>query len=213
MQLLLVRHGNTFEEGAESVWIGSKTDLGLTAIGIHQAEALGSFLKKFRIPIAAIFTGPSTRHKQHGAILARALGRSESLNVVDDRLREIDYGAWEGKSSNELRQNGQGPALDAWDENAIWPIGANWGEDEQSLISRVDDYLASAEHLAGENTTLVGITSGGVLKYFKKRALQASTGNQEATFKVATGNVCSLYLQFTSWKILYWNVSPNEIPL
>lgn len=212
MQLLLVRHGNTFEEGSPSVWIGNKVDLPLTAKGVSQAESLGSLLRNFRIPVAAIYTGPLTRHRQHGAILAQALGRSQT-NLVDDRLREIDYGAWEGKSDEAIRQEGHEAELKAWNSNATWPKSGVWNEDEQSLETRVDDFLASAEHCAGEHVTLLGVTSGGVLRYFYKHALLNRSDSERQTSKVATGNVCGLYLQSTSWKILFWNVPPNEVPI
>lgn len=213
MQLLLVRHGNTFEEGSPSVRVGSKTDLPLTVKGMKQAELLGSILTGLRTPIAAIHTGPLTRHRQHGAIAAKALGRSEAAILVDNRLQEIDYGTWEGKTDEAIRQEGNGAALDAWNKYGIWPKDGVWGEDEQSLILRVQDYLASAEHCAGESATLLGITSGGVLRYFHKCAVDDSPAGGQRSSKVAPGNVCSLHLQQATWKVLYWNVPPDEVPI
>jgi probable phosphoglycerate mutase len=212
MQLLLVRHGNTFEEGSPSVWVGSKTDLPLTAKGNKQAETLGSILTGLRLPIAAIYTGPLTRHRQHGAILAKALGKSEDTILVDDRLQEIDYGTWEGKSNEAIRQQGQGSALDAWDKHATWPADGLWGEDEQSLKRRVGDFLAAAERHAGDNATLLAVTSGGVLRSFYSFADDSGANGQRPS-KVATGNVCGLRWQATGWNVVFWNVPPNDIPI
>jgi len=212
MQLILVRHGNTFEEGSPSVWLGNKMNLPLTSKGVSQAETLGPFLKNLRIPVAAIYTGPLVRQRQHGAILARALGKSESEILVDDRLREIDYGTWEGKSDEVLRQEGQKAQLEAWSTDAVWPTDGAWGEDEQSVETRVDDFLASAERCAGEHVTLLGVTSGGTLRYFYKRAVHNRSDDVRQT-KVATGNVCGLYLQSASWKVLFWNIPPTDVPI
>lgn len=213
MHLLLVRHGNTFEEGAPSVWVGSRTDLPLTATGLAQAQTLGSTLHTLSIPISALYSGPLLRHRQHAAIVAQALGRLEQTVIIDARLKEIDYGVWEGKTNEEIRQAGQETTLHAWNEAATWPPPGLWGEDEQALQSRVRGFLATAQRDPTDNGTHVAITSGGVLKYFYKQAIDSRPADPQRSTKVATGHVCSLLFHESNWKVQLWNVPPGELRL
>jgi len=209
MQLLLARHGNTFEDGAPSLWIGSQTDLPLTAKGRTQAETLAAALKAASISIAAIYTGPLRRHREHGAIIAKALGQPESTLIIDDRLQEIDYGVWERKSNDDLRHSGFEDQLNAWNKNAVWPSSGVWGESEESLIARVGGFLASVQRETDDRNTRLAITSGGVLRQFYKQC----GGNSSAESKVGTGNACSISLLGSTRRVQFWNTQPSALSL
>lgn len=97
-RLLLVRHGQTHWNAAER-WQGFG-DPGLTELGRQQATTLASSL----VGEAArewqrIIASDLERAQQTAAILAEALELSVE---VDERLRELDVGAWTGLTRAEI---------------------------------------------------------------------------------------------------------------
>lgn len=211
MQVLLIRHGNTFPDGQKSVWVGSATDLPLTPKGVEQARAVASFLAAFRIQLRDIYAGPMTRHRQHATEIASSLGMPLSKLITDDRLQEIDYGAWEGKTNSEVEEMGFGPELSSWNSEAAWPTHAGWKTDEKTLSRNVETFLADAARIYAEFDTIVAITSGGVLRYFYKAVM--GTTAAPADSKVATGNVSSVFYAQRQWKVNFWNSPPTDLPL
>lgn len=91
MKIYVARHGQT-RYNAENKVCGS-TDIPLTALGLKQAEKLADKAKELDIDI--IIASPMTRARQ----TAQAVGRRYNIPVVEDeRLREQDFGKWEGIS-------------------------------------------------------------------------------------------------------------------
>ncbi len=136
MLLLLARHGNTFEADDKVVWVGARTDLPLTAKGREQAAALGACLQPVAPRIKRIVSGPLKRTQEHASIAARALG-SEFGVAIDERLREIDYGVWEAKSSDEIRALGGENELKAWNERSAWPLSPGWSPPQEAITANV----------------------------------------------------------------------------
>ena len=130
MLLLLARHGNTFETGDKVVWVGARTDLPLTAKGREQAATLGESLRPIKAAIKRIVSGPLKRTRDHADIAACALGFAQPIGT-DGRLREIDYGLWEAKTSGEIQALGGADELNAWDKNGIWPASPGWSPPAQ----------------------------------------------------------------------------------
>lgn len=95
--LYLVRHGET--DGNVKRWYQGATDIPLNARGREQAEALGRYFQDF--PFQAIYSSPLSRAKETAEIVARPHG----LTVwTYEALREIDFGAWEGHTYEEIRE-------------------------------------------------------------------------------------------------------------
>ncbi|GGO93993.1 histidine phosphatase family protein [Wenjunlia tyrosinilytica] len=95
--LILVRHGETVWH-AENRYTG-RSDVALTREGLAQAERLGDRAKGARL--AAIWTSPLSRARSTAAPAARSTGLEPH---VDDRLREIDFGAGEGLTAAQMRE-------------------------------------------------------------------------------------------------------------
>ena len=96
-RLYLVRHGETDWNAADRLL--SRTDQPLNARGLHQAEALA-------VELAAIhwdraFTSPLVRASRTAEILLGA-GAAPPPLMTDDRLREMDFGPYEGWSAAQL---------------------------------------------------------------------------------------------------------------
>ena len=95
MHLYMVRHGQT-EASRDNRFSGS-SDPPLTAVGEAMAEA---FARAYApLNWNAIYTSPMLRTRQTADPLCRLTGTQA---VVEDGLKEIDYGAWEGLMQNEV---------------------------------------------------------------------------------------------------------------
>jgi probable phosphoglycerate mutase len=213
MLLVLARHGNTFEAGDKVVWVGARTDLPLTAKGREQATALGEGLQPVRSAIKRLVSGPLSRTREHAAIAAQVLGSDHRVEV-DERLREIDYGLWEAKTSDEIQALGGADELKAWDKSGIWPTSPGWLPPQEAIAANVAQLAQSLATSLDANDAALLVTSNGILKFFLKlvpgafEALAASGG-----LKVATGNGCALHHDGGIWRVAFWNRPPQHLGL
>jgi probable phosphoglycerate mutase len=101
MTIFLVRHGETEWNRARRYqgW----SDSPLTTAGVAQAEAIGRRLAIMpQAAGAAIIASPLGRARRTAEIIAHSLGRAAPPQL-DDRLREISLGAWDGLDRREIR--------------------------------------------------------------------------------------------------------------
>ncbi|PZG50742.1 bifunctional RNase H/acid phosphatase [Spongiactinospora gelatinilytica] len=162
--LLLLRHGET-PLSAERRFSGVG-DPELTPGGVAQAEAAAVRLAGKPYEIDVIVTSPLARARGTAAIVA---ARAGAPVIVDDGLREADFGDWEGSTFTEVRRNWP-DALTAWlADPAIAPPG---GESFESVSHRVQDTLERllADH-AGK--TILAVSHVTPIKTFLRLALAA----------------------------------------
>jgi alpha-ribazole phosphatase len=96
MNLYMIRHGQT-AASRENRFSGS-SDPPLTAVGEAMAEAFARAYAS--LTWESIYTSPMLRTRQ----TANALARLTNLQpVVEDGLREVDYGEWEGLVQEEVK--------------------------------------------------------------------------------------------------------------
>jgi len=144
MKIALVRHP------APAIAPGhcyGRLDMPLSPEGLAALPTITSALAAFAD--ADIWTSPA----QRCATVAEALGRPARR---DARLLELDFGAWEGRSWNDVPRE----ALDRWaaDPAAFTPPG---GERVADLVARVQSLH---DELRRDRRDRVVITHGGVLK-------------------------------------------------
>jgi broad specificity phosphatase PhoE len=108
--LLLIRHGETQWNLDQRVQ--GHTDIALTERGVAQAERLAEWLADERLD--AIFSSDLQRARRTAEILAR--GKVEV--VTDARLREVQFGAFEGLTVAEI-EAGYPEAYHAWREDSV----------------------------------------------------------------------------------------------
>ena len=94
MKFYVTRHGQT-QWNVENIVCGS-TDLPLDETGLEQAHEAWEKLRN--VPLDRVFVSPLLRARQTAEILCQ--GRDLPV-TVDPRLREQDYGAYEGCSRFE----------------------------------------------------------------------------------------------------------------
>ncbi|HEV2993964.1 MAG TPA: histidine phosphatase family protein [Acidimicrobiia bacterium] len=93
--IILVRHGET-EANRAGLLLG-RADPPLTARGVRQAAALARALARVSTP--TLITSPLTRAVQTATTIGDATGTTP---VVEPRLTELDYGAWDERPLVEL---------------------------------------------------------------------------------------------------------------
>jgi broad specificity phosphatase PhoE len=107
-ELWLIRHGET--EWSLSGAHTSRTDIPLTEHGRKRAEELRDYLKGTQF--AAVFTSPMQRARETCAIAGFG-----DVAVVDEGLREWDYGVYEGKTTAEIRA--EIPGWSVWKDEIV----------------------------------------------------------------------------------------------
>jgi broad specificity phosphatase PhoE len=197
-RLFLVRHGNTFEKGETPVQVGSRTDLPLTLKGRAQAEHLGEFFSREGIRPSAIFTGPLRRQKETAA----AIARKYNLQVLPEAaLNEIDYGLWEGLTSQEISDRWPSEYR-KWIEDGEWAASLFEESLEERLV-RIRNFLSKIRGLE----TVIAVGSNGILRYFHP---SIPKGEMEK-FKVRTGAYCELLLNEEQVEVVRWNLLPDQL--
>jgi broad specificity phosphatase PhoE len=140
LTLVLTRHGLTDRSTPEQ-HIGQRIDVSINDDGRKQAAALARRLAP--VTFDRVLTSPLFRARETAEILARA-----TAIEADPRLREMDYGAWEGRSYEQI--------LDADREfRARWEaepdsLACPGGESGNDVAVRVRSFLADLldEHRA-----------------------------------------------------------------
>jgi broad specificity phosphatase PhoE len=131
-QVWLVRHGTT--EWSQNGRHTGRTDLPLTAAGEKAAAALRPLLA--HRSFALVLSSPLQRAR-HTAELA---GLTPEL---DDDLREWDYGAYEGRTTADIRKE-----RPDW---TIWNGGVPEGETIEDVAARADRVIARARATDGDS--------------------------------------------------------------
>ena len=149
-RLLLIRHAEP-DEGVRGRCYG-RLDVGLSPAGIANAAALASSLRP--VDLAAVYASPRRRAVETAA----ALGRR---TVVDERLRELDFGELEGRTYDEIARE-RPEFFDSWMETPT-RVRFPGGESYADLRDRVADAVGSfvSAH-AGDAVAVVA--HGGVVR-------------------------------------------------
>jgi probable phosphoglycerate mutase len=127
LTLHMVRHGDT-AQAADGIFCGD-LDPALTVSGLAQAERVGVMARS--LGLTALYCSPKQRARMTAAAVARSCGLEP---VIDEGLREIAYGAWEGRTEAEVKQ-ADPDAYDAWrtDPSLVSPPG---GESAFAIAAR-----------------------------------------------------------------------------
>ena len=115
MRLHLVRHGHT--EALGRTLTGRSPGVRLSELGREQASRVALGLSGE--PIARVFSSPRLRTRQTAERIADAAG---CIVDIEDRLDEIDFGAWSGRDFSDLDGD---EAWSAW--NATRSLAATPG--------------------------------------------------------------------------------------
>lgn len=174
MKLILVRHTETVAN-SEKKYIGHE-ESALTDRGIWQLKKLSLKLRGYKFD--KIYSSP----------MSRTIQVANSLNiksvVVDDRLKEINFGIFENKTYKEVEKMYQ-KEFQQWSEDYInYQIPK--GESLIQVQKRVEDFVESLS----EGTNLI-ITHGGIIQCMIIHLLNLKVDDRWK-FKIPLGSIVEI---------------------
>ncbi len=146
--LALIRHGPT-------AWNREKRNQGRTDIPLDTDGR--ATVARWRLPPdlagARLIASPLARAVETAALLA---GRPPEIEA---RLIEMDWGAWEGRTTEELRAT-LGPAMQANEDRGL-DFRPDDGESPRDVQTRLRPWLAE---IAARGETTVAVAHNGVIR-------------------------------------------------
>ena len=182
--LWLVRHGET--EWARLGRHTGRTDVPLTDLGREQARSVADTLAAE--PFALVLTSPLSRAFE----TARLAGFGDQVEP-DPNLVEWDYGAYEGRTTSEIRS-----LVPGW---SIWRQGPVGGEAIDDVAARADLVIARARSVEG-NVLL--FAHGHVLRVLAARWLGLAP-SEGRLFALSTATVSVLGWEHGAPVVVRWN--------
>jgi broad specificity phosphatase PhoE len=162
-KLYFIRHGET-DWNAEGRLQGQR-DIPLNDVGRVQAEETGIVLSRLEpgFEDLAYWSSPLSRTRETMELLRVKLGLYPQAYRMDDRLKEVSFGEWEGLTWPDVERIS--PRLAASRIADKWHTSPPQGENYQDVADRLSTFLSTLER------TSVVVSHGGV-----GRALMALTG-------------------------------------
>ncbi|AET39996.1 sedoheptulose-bisphosphatase Ecym_5228 [Eremothecium cymbalariae DBVPG len=174
---IVIRHGQT--EWSKSGQYTGLTDLPLTEYGVGQMRRTGAaiFGGNYINPehITYVFTSPRCRALQTVNLVLESLGADIKKNikiVVDEDLREWEYGDYEGLLTREIEALRRSRGLDQDRPWNIWRDGCENGESSEQVGLRLSRVLARIQNLhrmhmaEGAASDILVFAHGHSLRYF-----------------------------------------------
>ena len=198
--MVLVRHGST--EWSRAGRHTGRTNVPLDGAGKRQARALAAPLARVRArsgeDATVVLVSPLVR-----AVRTAELARLAPFELDSD-LAEWDYGAYEGLTTEQIREHVPG-----W---SVFTHPCPGGETQQEVASRCDRVL---ERLVGTGPgeLHVVVSHGHLLRSLAARWLGRPVSDG-AMLPLATASVCVLGHEHGARTLQRWNVAnPTEEPL
>lgn len=196
-ELVLLRHGET--EWSKSGQHTGLTDIPLTRNGRKRAAELKSLLKHRKFSL--VLTSP----------MERARDTAELAGLVsdgtDDDLLEWDYGAWEGRTTADIRVELQDPTWVIWDHPI--PPGKTPGESTDAVAYRCERVIARClPYLeAGRDCALVA--HGHVLRILTATWLGLPSPSGRL-FALEPGALSAVGFERGQHVLTAWNQTPED---
>ena len=193
-KILLVRHGQT-SYNLEKRYQGQR-DVPMTPFGRDQAKATAVRLAGERLD--RVYASDLGRAMETAAAIATAQG----LPVLrEPRLRELDFGTWEGLTHEEIRRRDP-DTLRRWlsDPKRTVPRG---GESLEHLCGRVA-LLLDELRILPEAETILLVSHGGTLRCLLCVALDID-GGRTWQLRIDSCSLSEIYLYEQGAILNHWN--------
>jgi probable phosphoglycerate mutase len=166
----------------------SRTDIPLTEHGRQRAAELGEYLKGTKF--AAVLRSPMARARETCEIAGFG-----DVAVVDEGLREWDYGVFEGRTTKEIQAE-----IPGW---SVWKDEIVGGETVEQVGARADGVIARALAAGGDGKVAL-FAHAHILRILAARwvGLEARGG---ALFSLGTGSVSVLGWERETRVVSRWN--------
>ena len=201
-RVVVLRHGRT-GHNLRHVWQG-QLDVPLDEVGVRQSRAAARLVAALE-PVAVV-ASDLVRAKA----TAQAVANVHGLPVrLDQRLREVDAGRWQGLTRYEIIAAGDGELLAAWRRGEDVALG---GAERPSELGR-RGAGALLEHAAAlDGGTLVVVAHGAVLR----AAVLTVLGLEQARWSLLAGlpNAGWGVVQpgERTWRLFAWGLTVLDHP-
>ncbi len=160
--ICLLRHGETAYNAEGNKYCG-RTDIDLTEKGLSQAKRMNELLRDYNFD--AIFSSPLHRAKLTAQI---ASGRPEDV-MTDDRLIEVDFGLWEGRTPEEFQAKDP-ESWNNWLNDPENNKAGRRGESAREVLQRLNSFYQDIlKNYDGKTILIVG--HNGVNRFFMSSKL------------------------------------------
>ncbi|OLZ09276.1 histidine phosphatase family protein [Sulfobacillus thermosulfidooxidans] len=174
-----IRHGETEWNNNQNRYCG-RSDIALAETGVFQSRILAKMLGT--IPFDKAFSSPLLRARKTALPITERLGLPLHL---DDRLKEIDFGDWEGLTQQEIELN-YPQQWQSWIEDPTFIKAGGNGESgidaAQRMRSFVDDMVTSPFE------TILVISHNTVMRLFIAASLGLSLVSYR-NFEIDNGDI------------------------
>lgn len=195
---MLLRHGET--EWSKSGQHTSVTDLPLTGAGEDQARAVGRAIGDH--DFALVLSSP----RQRATETAELVGYGDRMQV-DPNLAEWDYGAYEGRTSDDIMKE-LGHRWNLWDDGV--PPGDTPGETAEQVRDRAQAVIDRCQPVLDAGDDVLLVAHGHILRAIGARWLDLRA-RDGAVFSLATGTVSELGFEHRHHVVLRWNCPPADL--
>lgn len=168
MELVLMRHGSTLWN-EQRRYLGH-TDIPLSPKGV--SELASARVKLQGWPISRVYCSDLARCRESLDAVRPDLSASA---VYDSALRELDFGAWEGRTYDELKDI---PSYRQWLDNprqVTPPMGESWEAFERRITGVLHTVLPPADNdLADDasySSSVLVVAHGGVIRHIVSRLM------------------------------------------
>ncbi len=191
-QIILLRHAQCHGNG----YVGGQSDVSLTTEGEERAEQIASQLQD--ISIDQVFCSSMSRARQS---IAPLIDATQGLPVIyDRRLREIDFGIFEGLTYDQISQRYPEEQL-AWFADQVHHAPKN-GETLEQLHRRVHSLIDNHLYQVKDGSTTLVCAHGGSLRALTCELL-GLTAAFHWKFQIHRGNFSIIQLHEKNSAILH----------
>jgi probable phosphomutase (TIGR03848 family) len=156
--VVLLRHGRSTSNTA-GVLAGRSEGVELDDVGTRQAAELVDRVAE--LPIRAVVCSPLLRCRRTVEPLAAAL---DLAPLIDERLAEVDYGAWTGRKIAELTGEPLWQVVQAHPSAAVFPEGEGLAQVQARAVAAVRDHDRRLAEKSGADVLWLACTHGDVIK-------------------------------------------------
>lgn len=194
LSIFLVRHGLT-KWNVEQRYLGH-TDLSLLEHKKKELIGLKSMVKG--VYFDNIYCSDLIRCRETLDFLI-----PHAKTHIDARIRELDFGDWEGKTYFQLKND---EAYSKWLDN-WYNLAPPNGESGEQFSNRIDSFMSDLFNLSEQGNVLI-VSHGGVIRYFLSKIIQEKTFWE---WKIKHGKAIRILL---TWKKGEWICSSwSEVPM
>lgn len=192
-RLILVRHGETNLNKAGCYQ--GLIDVELSENGIEQARKIGSVLHNSSFKVDKINTSCLKRAIKTGSYI---IDNDTTKQYLE--LNEMDFGQWEGKLSNEVKQL-YPEDLNKWNQRDVESeIGPTNGETFKKIGDRIENFLNNVKYEVNIDSSVVMVTHVYVIKSILDRVMNLPDGYHANRLWLDTGSIT----------IVDWSSDPNK---